>query len=202
MAKKKTPTKQIIATKKPKRPPAPRKPRRPKKIQAILDADPTSPLPDDPNDEIDARARDMVAAFDEGEVKKRTYARKLTTSKIKAALLETGGIVTQAAEILGCSRAAVYDFIKRTPGIKEWIEEIREEILDAAESTIVLAIMGGNLEVARWYLSKMGTGRGYVERHQFQQVDADGKPYDLKKAIAADKPVLRPDGPVPLEVVL
>lgn len=158
------------------------------------------PLPDDPEDEIDQRTSTMAVGLEEVEKKQRTYTRKLTPAKVRAALKETGGIILQAAEVCGVARVSLYQYIERHPDIKQYMEELREEILDAAQSTILLAIMGGNIEVAKWYLTRMGAKRGFVDK--VQQVDAVGNPYDLRQSIVASRPVLSPDGPRPATPIL
>lgn len=172
-----------------------------RKKQKLID-DGVSPLPDDPSDDIDTLAASAARALEDTIKRQRVYARKLTIPKVRAALKESGGIMSQAAEALGVSRTAVYNFVNDYPELRTFRDEIREELLDTAESSILLAMMSGNLEIAKWYLTRMGVGRGWAERHQFQHIDAEGKPYDFRGAVEADRPVLRPDGPLPSEVVL
>ena len=160
-----------------------------------------APEPLDPSDETDAEIIRISDELVASETRRLRQARKLTHTNVRAALRETAGVLAQAAEILGCSRPALYQFIKRH-GLEEELEQIRDDILDQAEATIKLAIMGGNLQTAMWYLTKMGHKRGYAERHTVQQLDAQGQPTDPRETILAYKPVLSPDAPPPVNPVL
>lgn len=159
-----------------------------------------TPLPDDPNDEIDQKAAEMAAGLVEAEEKQRTYIRKLTPAKVRAALKETGGIMLQAAEVLGVARVSLYQYVGRHPEIQQYLAEIREELLDVAESAIAVAMMAGNLQIAQWYLVRMGAKRGYADK--IQHADAGGEAYDFKASLKREQPVLRPDGPIPNAPVL
>lgn len=159
-----------------------------------------SPLPDDPNDETDQSTSAMAQTLVETEKRQRTYVRKLTAAKVRAALRETGGIILQAAEMLGVSRTSLYQYIGRHPELQAYMEEVREEILDTAQSQILVAIMAGNLQVAQWYLTRMGAKRGFSDK--VQQIDANGDAYDFKSSLERERPVLKPDGPIPTAPVL
>lgn len=160
-----------------------------------------APEPLDPNDETDAEIIRISDELVASETRRLRQARKLTHTNVRAALRETAGILVQAAELLGCSRASLYKFIKSC-GLEEELEAIRDDILDQAEATIKLAIMGGNLQTAMWYLTKMGAKRGYVTSHQVQQLDKNGQPTDPRETILAYRPVLSPDSPPPVNPVL
>lgn len=155
----------------------------------------------DPHDETDAEIIRMSDKFEAIERRQMQRAKKLTHTAVRAALRETAGILLKAAEILGVARSTLYQYIRRHK-LEGELEAIRDDILDRAESAIKLAIMGGNLQIAMWYLTKMGGRRGYAERHTFQQLDKSGQPIDPRDLILAHRPVLSPDIPPPASPVL
>lgn len=155
----------------------------------------------DPEDETDVEISRLEGELVANETRRMQRVKKLSHTRVRAALRETAGILVQSAELLGVSRSALYQYIKRND-LEQELEDIRDDILDQAEAAVKLAIMGGNIGVAQWYLTKMGHKRGYAERHTVQQVGANGQPIDPRETILAYRPVLSPDAPPPANPVL
>lgn len=101
---------------------------------------------------------------------------KLKAKDVALALNETGAIVFDAAGKLGVSRTALYKFLEAHPELKELRAEIEEELIDAAESHIVKAILAGDMKTVRWYMERKGKNRGYNTR--VEQTGADGGPLE------------------------
>lgn len=88
-------------------------------------------------------------------------------AQLKAALKESAGIYSLAADKLGVSRQTVWQRVNKSEELQEWIADIEARILDAAEGVIVQAITKNRSEkTAKWYLQMKGKSRGYVTRQE------------------------------------
>jgi hypothetical protein len=60
-------------------------------------------------------------------------------------LQDTGGIVSDAAKLLGVPRATLSDLTCRDPAVKVIVDEAREELADHAQKTLARAVRRGNI---------------------------------------------------------
>lgn len=95
--------------------------------------------------------------------------QKATVAQLKAALKRSAGVFAAAAHELGVSRQAVHERVRRSPSLQRWVAEIDTTILDRAETTVIDAVVGGDLLTAKWYLERKGRGRGYATRQEWEQ---------------------------------
>ena len=87
----------------------------------------------------------------------------------------SGGIVTTIAKRVGCQWHTARKYIDTMPTVKAAYDDECETILDLAEGTVLKNIKGGDSSDAKWYLTKKGKHRGYVDgRHEV--TGADGGP--------------------------
>lgn len=98
--------------------------------------------------------------------------RGVSNEALAVALAEAGGIYTEAAKIIGTSRANVSQRVKRSPALQKVVEQARESLVDLAESQLKKKIRDGNMTAIIFALKTQGKERGYVER---QEVQTDGK---------------------------
>lgn len=82
----------------------------------------------------------------------------------------SGGIVSAVAKRLGCDWATARAYIQRWPETQAAFEAERERILDQAETTLYRAIQEGDVQAAKWVLSRLGRHRGYGDH-----VEVSGK---------------------------
>lgn len=105
---------------------------------------------------------------------------KLSIKRVENALLKHQGIILKAAEALGCTRPALYKFLKEHPELELVRDEARDRLLDVAESNMAKAIEGGeDMKTTLWYLERMGKNRGYSTR--VEQTGADGAPVEYSE---------------------
>lgn len=90
----------------------------------------------------------------------------LSVQQIQKALEATGGLIAAAARRLGCSRQALYSRIQRNRRLQEFVEQLREEILDEAEAQLRRAVKRGETWAVTFLLRTLGRSRGYVERQE------------------------------------
>lgn len=99
--------------------------------------------------------------------------QQYTAAKIIKALQHTRGLVTLAAEHLGCSDETISNYAKRYPSVADELRRQRERVTDLAEQKLFDAIQEGQPWAINFYLKTIGKPRGYVERHEFTGKDGD-----------------------------
>ena len=82
------------------------------------------------------------------------------------AIHKSRGLLTAAADALGCSRGAIYEAAKRHPEIQQAIEDARERTTDLAEGKLFQKINEGDNTAIIFYLKTQAKKRGYVERQE------------------------------------
>ena len=100
--------------------------------------------------------------------KKRGHRpQRFTEEQVAQAVMDAGGILTTAAQKLGCASCTVYEYLNRYPSLKDVLTEARESTLDFVESKLMKAIDDGNLTAIIFLLKTRGKSRGYSERGEF-----------------------------------
>lgn len=77
------------------------------------------------------------------------------------ALAETKGLMTFAAQRLGCAPNTVYAYVDRYPRVRAARDAARERQLDLAEAALFRAIGEGESWAVQFYLRTVGRRRGY-----------------------------------------
>lgn len=94
---------------------------------------------------------------------------------IIAMLTATKGMVTIAAERLGCAPSTIYRRMKVSGDVASAVTVARERTLDFAELKLVEQMNKGNVTALIFYLKTQGKARGYVERTEVVQIPSDVK---------------------------
>lgn len=93
---------------------------------------------------------------------------KLTKKLVKEALLEGSGVMWRASRIIGCNYSSLWEYMRRHSELLVYRDMVKDELLDAAEDLMLVAIKGGDTEMARFVVKQVGHRRGYgdqVERN-------------------------------------
>lgn len=98
--------------------------------------------------------------------KRRATKGKLSNESIAGALQKAGGVVADAAKLLGVARRTLHKRLAVSAALRGIRDEAREETLDLAESKLLAKIREGNLIACIFYLKTQGRSRGYVERSE------------------------------------
>jgi hypothetical protein len=93
-------------------------------------------------------------------------ARRHANPVVIEALRASANIISVAAQKLGVNRSTLYDWINDDPELQEARRQVKEEILDLAESKALEAIRAGSERVVTWFLEMQGKERGYVRRQE------------------------------------
>lgn len=83
----------------------------------------------------------------------------------------SGGIISTIAKRVGCDWWTARRAIDSMPTVKEVYDSESETVLDMAESVLLKNIKEGDSADAKWYLSRKGKARGYVERQEMTGPD-------------------------------
>lgn len=78
----------------------------------------------------------------------------------------SGGIISTIAKRVGCDWTTARSIIDATPTLKAAYDNECEAVLDLAESILIKSIKEGDSADAKWYLTRKGRNRGYVERQE------------------------------------
>ena len=118
-------------------------------------------------------------------------------SAIIKAIKNTGGIVNNAAQALGCSRQTIYNAMERWPEVAQARKDEIETLKDVVEEKLIEQIMQGNMTAIIWFSKTQMKDRGYVERvessgpdggpirHEDATVDASKLPTALLRKVKA-----------------
>ena len=87
----------------------------------------------------------------------------------------SGGIVSTIAARLDCNWHTAKKYIDTMPTVKQAYDDECEKVLDRAESVLIQSINEGDSADSKWYLTKKGKHRGYVD-HRAEITGADGAP--------------------------
>jgi hypothetical protein len=99
-----------------------------------------------------------------------------------AMLRKSHGQIAPAAQALGYTRTALYDYIKRHQ-LEPIVNEEREACLDWAELHLWKQIVDGNLTAIIFFLKCQGKSMGYIERHEVS--GKDGGAIEVENPFAA-----------------
>lgn len=96
-------------------------------------------------------------------MQKGTHYTQKTDEEIIAALEQTHGLLNPAARILGISRNAIGDRVKRNPELEAVRKSCREAALDLAEGQLIESVKKGCFPAIAFMLKTVGKDRGYTE---------------------------------------
>jgi len=91
--------------------------------------------------------------------------------EISSALAKAGGVIAVASKMLGISRKALDERVRRSPALIDVRDTQRETLLDIAEANLANKIRGGNLRAIIFFLTTQGKGRGYTTRTEVTGAD-------------------------------
>lgn len=86
--------------------------------------------------------------------------------KVKEAIMESGGLVSEAARAVGVRHNTLEQYIKRHPELRELIQEARSAFIDKAEMALRRLVDRDNLTAILFTLKCLGQERGYIETPQ------------------------------------
>lgn len=100
-----------------------------------------------------------------------------TVAQVEAALIATKGLLSLAAERLGCTRECVRQYTKRHEHLAQVRDEARSKLVDSAELALESAVNGQAGWAVCFTLKTLGKDRGYIERSEV--AGANGGPVEV-----------------------
>jgi hypothetical protein len=98
--------------------------------------------------------------------------RKTKTDIRKKLMLEalekSLGVVTSACKMSGIPRGLFYEWYNDDEEFAKEVDEVKEIVLDFAESQLHKQVSDGNTTATIFYLKTKGKSRGYVERQEIE----------------------------------
>ena len=91
---------------------------------------------------------------------------RYTAEQVAQALTKSMGLVSVAAQSLGCSQTTVRTYIERYESVKQAQLDSREQMVDLGEAALVKAVKKGEGWAVALLLKTLGKGRGYVEKQE------------------------------------
>jgi len=91
---------------------------------------------------------------------------QFTVEDMVKAITQSRGLLTHAADALGCSRMTIYNYAKEYPEVQAAIDSARDRMTDVAEGKLFQKISEGDNTALIFYLKTQGKKRGYVERQE------------------------------------
>lgn len=80
---------------------------------------------------------------------------------VEDAIIKSGGWLTKAAELLGCSSRHLALTVARVPSLIELTKDVREKYNDIAEIKLLSLVKEGNLEAIKYWLNYQAKDRGW-----------------------------------------
>jgi hypothetical protein len=119
---------------------------------------------------------------DTKETRSFYMSKQRTQTEVIEALRQTGGIITEAAKVLGFTSAdSLRRRVRTTPALQEVQDEIREQMKDLAEGNIFKALKDGDKEMSKWYAASQARDRGYGTKIEVEGKIAIQQAPDLSK---------------------
>jgi len=102
--------------------------------------------------------------------------KQLSAKKVARAIRDANGLLSFAAQSLGCSRQTVYEHIRKYACCAEAVEEARNKFVDVAESKMMKAVQSEQPWAVALICKTLGRKRGYVERTEHEVAGEGGGP--------------------------
>ena len=96
----------------------------------------------------------------------KELVRVVSEDDLAQALINSGGLQAVAGKMVNISQSAVSQRIKNSPHLQEVVTQVKNELLDIAESELRKHIYRGNLVACIFYLKTVGKERGYNEKSE------------------------------------
>ncbi len=90
--------------------------------------------------------------------------KKYTIDQVAEALRKGDGILSVAAQMLGCHRNTIYNYLEDHTELKDVLEESRETIVDEAEKVLLKKVKEEDIRCVMFVLRTLGRHRGYNSR--------------------------------------
>ncbi len=95
-------------------------------------------------------------------------SRDFTRKQVLQAIDDSGGIMSHIASKLGCAWHTAQKYVNKWESTRRAFQDEREKLIDVAEVECMKQIKAGDASMVRYVLSRLGKGRGYVEKQEIE----------------------------------
>jgi len=114
--------------------------------------------------------------------------KQYTVKQIAEALRQTRGIMSAAADLIGCDRHTVERYVHGSPTLIEIRNQAKQRLVDTAEVQLMNEVNKGNWKAVRFVLERLGQDRGYRETMRQEWTGKDGAPVRFTLDIGDKEP--------------
>lgn len=86
-----------------------------------------------------------------------------TKRQVLQAIKDSGAIISTIALRLDCAWDTARCYVDRWEATRKAYANEAEQIKDHAESTVIASIKNGDIQTAKWYLTRKAKDRGYAD---------------------------------------
>lgn len=99
----------------------------------------------------------------------------VTNEEVFNAIMASGGILTDAAKIVGMTRQSVKHRIDNDSQLQEAMDAAKQVLLDRAEAKLFKAVEAGSAWAVKFVLARLGKDRGYSGKLEVEGNAAIGR---------------------------
>lgn len=97
---------------------------------------------------------------------------ELNKERLLTALQNNAGLISKACRAVGISNNQYYIYYKSDPDFKEKVDQIKEGVIDLAESQLYQLIQEKNPQAIFFFLKYRGKDRGYTDINTAIQINS------------------------------
>jgi hypothetical protein len=116
---------------------------------------------------------------------------KYSLCQVVQALREHHGLLSLAADALGCSRQTLYNYVQRHSVVAEVLAEERERFIDLAERGLYDHLQAQSPWAISLTLKTLGRQRGYVDPTMTRRVGVPAQETDVQEWLQIQYTLLR-----------
>jgi len=90
--------------------------------------------------------------------------KTVTDKQIAEALEVTGGMIAPVARKFNMARRSIVRRVQKSEKLQDLLDDVRETVLDKAQLVVIKKINENNLEAAKFYLTRLGSDRGFGDK--------------------------------------
>lgn len=111
---------------------------------------------------------------------------RYTQKQVLESIKDTGGIISTIANRMGCAWSTAQIYINRWESTRTALKDESNKIADFAEGKVIEAIKSGDVNTAKWYLTKKAKDRGYGDIDTAPPQNTENEDNELRIILSDD----------------
>jgi len=129
---------------------------------------------------VDYYIKGLMDSNKSNDIKEKDWI--VSREQIIEALYNNSGFLQQTADALNINRVTLWRYIKSDEQLQEEVEQVRESLIDLAESQLKTNIKDGKETSLIYFMNCKARHRGYGNFKQVEIIDKKTKPEPLDPA--------------------